>query len=207
MLLCTFCKSKECKNANSLRNHERLCHCNPNKQISTLARPDIQATQKRSNAAIKAKEEGKEFVVSQETRNKVGAATSARTAEWNKANGKKIAKTINEKVTNGEWHTSLAKHMHVDYNGIDLHGSWEVKYAQYLDLHNIPWIRNKDSFTYEFEGKSRKYTPDFYLLQTDEYIEIKGYKTEKDDAKWTQFPKHRKLIVLMGEDLKKMGVM
>jgi hypothetical protein len=37
MLLCKFC-SKECKNDNSLRNHERLCKENPNKQESTLVK-------------------------------------------------------------------------------------------------------------------------------------------------------------------------
>jgi very-short-patch-repair endonuclease len=33
MLLCRFC-DKECKSANSLRNHERLCKSNPDKQES-----------------------------------------------------------------------------------------------------------------------------------------------------------------------------
>ena len=33
--LCKFC-SKECKSPNSLRNHERLCKSNPNKQESNL---------------------------------------------------------------------------------------------------------------------------------------------------------------------------
>ena len=36
------------------------------------------------------------------------------------------------------------------------------------------------------------------------YIEIKGYKTEKDDAKWSQFPKYRTLKVLMFEELNKI---
>jgi hypothetical protein len=31
--ICKYC-SKECKNANSLRNHERLCKQNPNRQIT-----------------------------------------------------------------------------------------------------------------------------------------------------------------------------
>lgn len=35
MLYCKFC-NKECKNDNSLRNHERLCSKNPNKQITNL---------------------------------------------------------------------------------------------------------------------------------------------------------------------------
>ena len=32
MEYCRFC-GRECKNDNSLRNHERLCHSNPNRQI------------------------------------------------------------------------------------------------------------------------------------------------------------------------------
>jgi hypothetical protein len=59
---------------------------------------------------------------------------------------------------------------------------WELKYAQYLDEIGVVWERNTASFPYEFEGKMRNYTPDFYLPMTDEYVEIKGYKTEKDEA-------------------------
>ena len=35
MLVCKFC-NKECKNPNSLRNHERLCGSNPTRQTSNL---------------------------------------------------------------------------------------------------------------------------------------------------------------------------
>lgn len=35
MKYCTYC-GKECKNDNSLRNHERLCKSNPNRQISNM---------------------------------------------------------------------------------------------------------------------------------------------------------------------------
>lgn len=34
-MICKFC-GKECKNPNSLRNHERLCKSNPNHQISSM---------------------------------------------------------------------------------------------------------------------------------------------------------------------------
>lgn len=37
MLLCKFC-NKKCKNNNSLRNHERLCKNNPNRQESSLSK-------------------------------------------------------------------------------------------------------------------------------------------------------------------------
>lgn len=32
-----------------------------------------------------------------------------------------------------------------------------------------------------------KYTPDFYLPDLDLYIEVKGYETDKDRSKWSQF--------------------
>lgn len=130
----------------------------------------------------------------------------ARPIAWDKDNAKKISETVNKKVKEGNWHTSLSRKMHINYNGFDLHGSWELAYAKYLDSNSIKWKRCKESFTYEFGGKSRKYTPDFYLIDSDEYVEIKGFKTEKDSAKWEQFPTHRKLIVLMSKNLKELKI-
>lgn len=205
MLLCKFC-NRECKNENSLRNHMRLCKSNPDRQYSSFLDPKVRASFTPSNAAIKAKNEGREYITSQETRYKLSENSKSRTSEWNKENGRKIADAIKRKVDEGTWHTSLAKHMHIDYNGIDLHGSWELAYAKFLDANNIKWQRCNESFAYEFDGKIRKYTPDFYLIDSDEYVEIKGYKTKKDYAKWDQFPKHRKLIVLMSKELKEMKI-
>lgn len=41
--ICRYC-GKECKNANSLRNHERLCKSNPNHQISNFVAYNKQCT-------------------------------------------------------------------------------------------------------------------------------------------------------------------
>lgn len=205
MLFCRFCL-KECKSGNSLRNHERLCSANPARQFTVFSNSEFRSTKKKSNGSIKAKEEGREFCVSAVTRKKLSQLNLARSDEWNKENGRRISKTVAEKVQRGEWHTSLAKKMHIDYNGIDLHGSWELAYATYLDANNIKWIRCRDSFEYEFEGKVRRYTPDFYLIDLDEYVEVKGYKTEKDTAKWNQFPTDKKLLVLLKENLLSLGI-
>jgi len=158
------------------------------------------------NGANKAKLENREYIVSEDARMKMSVHANNRTDKLNKENGKRISVTVNKKVSNGEWHTSLAKNMHINYKGNDLHGSWELAYAMYLDDNSIKWVRNKDSFSYVFDGKERRYTPDFYLIDNDEYVEIKGYKTEKDDAKWSQFPNHRKLVVLMQSELQEMKV-
>ena len=81
MFICKYC-GKECKNSNSLRNHERLCKLNPNKAESGL--------------------------------------------------------------------------------------------AKYLDANNIEWKRPKERFEYIFENKLRHYTPDFYIVSEDTFVEIKN---------------------------------
>lgn len=210
MYICRFCEIEK-KNDNSLRNHERLCKKNENKQTTWFQENQKLVFQRRialgaQNGATKAKTEGREFIVSEITRKKHSVANKLRSEQWHVDNGKKIAVTVQQKVKDGEWHTSLARHMHIDYKGIDLHGTWELKYAQYLDANDIKWIRNKDTFKYIFDDKERLYTPDFYLLDSDEYVEVKGYKTAKDNAKWSQFPYNRKLIVLMATELKSLGI-
>ena len=144
--------------------------------------------------------------MSVETRKKLSEGTKTRNANESEETKAKRKATIAKKVENKEWHVSLAKDHHYRYNGVDLHGKWELNYAKWLDKNQIKWQRCKDSFSYEFDGKTRRYTPDFYLIDTDEYVEIKGYKTEKDDAKWSQFPSHRTLKVLLEDDLKAIGV-
>ena len=96
--------------------------------------------------------------------------------------------------------------MHYNYKGNDLHGTWELRYAIYLDNNNIRWKRPKDRFLYNYKNKNHYYTPDFYLIDSNEYIEIKGYSNDKDYAKWKQFPKNKKLVILKYEDLLKLGV-
>jgi hypothetical protein len=116
----------------------------------------------------------------------------------------KIANTVNQKIENGDWHVSLAKNMWKVYNGQKFHGTWEVKYAKWLDKNKIQWRKPSETFKYEFQGKTKRYTPDFYLIEDACYVEIKGYETDKDRAKWSQFPlKHK---VIKKQDFKNMGI-
>lgn len=122
---------------------------------------------------------------------------------------RKISKTVNKRVQQGTWHYSFSKVRSHKYKSkyageVNLMGSWEYLFAQYLDKNNIPWRRPKEKFYYEFDGlKSGKgyYVPDFYLIEEDLYIEIKGYETDKDRAKWKWFP--LQLKILKEQDLKK----
>lgn len=201
---CKFCE-KECKNDNSLRNHQRLCKLNPERQTTPFQDKD---KQKEIAKIRRSKNQWSDpnYKMSDDTREKLSKGTKKRNANESEETKAKRKATIAEKVEKGEWHVSLAKDHHHVYKGIDLHGKWELNYAKWLDENQIKWMRCKDSFFYEYNGKTRRYTPDFYLIDSDEYIEIKGYKTEKDTAKWSQFPEYRTLKVLMKDDLKAMGV-
>lgn len=115
-----------------------------------------------------------------------------------------VSKTVNEKVKDGTWHNSFSRARCYEYNGIQLYGKWELAYAKYLDDLGIIWERPTQSFPYKFEDKIRRYTPDFFLVETNEWVEIKGYPTKKDFAKWRDFP--YELKVLFGEDLFELGL-
>ena len=206
MLNCKFC-NKECKNNNSLRNHERLCKQNPNRQYTYFSSEDFKKHKDTRNQFQRARDAGlPDPIVSEETKKKISKYSSSRSTEWHKENGKRVSATIRKKVLEGTWHTSLAKNMHYTYKNVDLHGKWELAFAKFLDKHNIIWERCKESFAYIFEDIERRYTPDFYLPETNEYIEIKGYKIKKDEAKWSQFPKDKILTVYLKKDLKELGL-
>jgi hypothetical protein len=116
----------------------------------------------------------------------------------------KISNVINEKIKNGTWHLSFSHARTHEYNGTKFHGTWEINYAKYLDANNIEWTRPAEQFNYIFESKERKYTPDFYLCAEQKYVEIKGYPTQKDFAKWDAFP--LKLEILNGAHLQKINI-
>ena len=93
------------------------------------------------------------------------------------------------------------------YNkNINMRSSWEVKYAKYLDKNNIKWQYESKRFNL---GKST-YIPDFYLPETNEYIEIKGWFRIKDKKKMKDFklkyPKEQ-ITILQQQDLIELGVL
>jgi len=116
----------------------------------------------------------------------------------------KTKQTVQNKIRNDEWHVSFAKISRYEYNGIVLHGTWELAYAKWLDENHVLWSRPRETFPYTWKDEIHQYTPDFYLPDEDIYVEIKGYETERDRAKWINFPK--KLRILKGQQLKELGL-
>lgn len=64
----------------------------------------------------------------------------------------------------------------------NVRGSWEYKIALWLNHNKIGWT-NRIYLKY-FDGSiNRTYNPDFYLVDFDIYLEVKGYFKEKDKLK------------------------
>lgn len=82
--------------------------------------------------------------------------------------------------------------------GKKVQGTWERNLALVFEEMNIRWERCKP-WTYILDGKTRRYTPDFYLSDYDLYIEVKGYywrnDREKMDAVIEQYPEKRIQII------------
>lgn len=85
-------------------------------------------------------------------------------------------------------------------------GSYEYKYALYLDKNNISWLYQPKTFEL---SECMTYTPDFYLPEQDLYIEIKGFLYPIHKVKIEKFQKEYpdlKLDILYKEDLSKLGI-
>jgi len=101
------------------------------------------------------------------------------------------------KITHGKWSK---------YKGTWMRSSWEVLFAQFLDLSGIKYQYEPKTF----DLGNTTYTPDFYLPEFNLYIEIKGFW--RDDAKrkfkmFKQIYSKIKIKVLMQKNLKEIGVL
>ena len=85
-----------------------------------------------------------------------------------------------------------------------IQGSWEKKAVEFFNNNKINWERNNKGFKYKFEKIERTYFPDFYLKDLDIFVEVKGYETKKDKAKWKYFP--LKLIILRKKEIESLNI-
>ena len=82
------------------------------------------------------------------------------------------------------------------YKGYWCDSSWELAWIIYQLDHGVKFERNDIGFDYEFEGKKRKYYPDFRLTDGT-YVEIKGWLNDMTKAKIDQFV--APLLVITGK--------
>ena len=79
------------------------------------------------------------------------------------------------------------------YKGYWCDSSYELAWIIYHIDHNIPFQRNTKKFPYIFENRTYNYIPDF-LLNDGTYLEIKGFQSDRTNAKINQFPNQLKVV-------------
>lgn len=200
MLACEHC-SKECKNTNSLRNHSRLCKLNPNRQESSFK---VLKGRPSWNAGL-----------TSETDHRVAEMSSKISLTMTGKPGKKHSPETREKMSLKKkelyasgWEPICGRCKKYDYTSpvagtIKVDGTWELKVAKYLDTLGVKWSRNRKRFPYiKPDNKASTYQPDFFVDDWDTYIEVKGYETDLDRCKWSQFKE--KLLVWKADKIQTM---
>lgn len=158
-LPCGFCGSER-KNSNSLRNHERTCRENPNRQMPTID----YTKRKTSNQYIKAVEQGLPPPVSP-CKGILGKKGCVHTDEFKQRQRRTALARGLGGVTQSRW---------IRYNGKVLGSTYELKLAQSLDEHGIKWDTCSKFKYVDPHGKLRTYTPDIYLTDFDVYLDPKN---------------------------------
>ena len=157
------------------------------------------------NQYTKAKEEGRpKPEITEAGRQKIRETNANR--DWTEAkrqnHSNSMIKAVEENPDSYTKNNVSGRVKIVEHNGQKLKGSWEVKVAEWLDSQNVTYKVEHKGFDYVFENKTKKYYPDFYLPDYDVYVEVKGWKRDKDVAKWSQFPD--KLVIIDDTNIKEL---
>ena len=87
------------------------------------------------------------------------------------------------------------------YKGYYCNSSYELAWVIYSLDNNVNFKRNTKGFEYiNTNGNISNYYPDFYIENTETYIEIKGYKEKEFHNKQNGFKE--KIIVIDNNDIK-----
>lgn len=196
-MICCHC-SKEVKNARSKQQHEIRCKHNPD------------AIKVKPSYGMLGKKGANQFkygaVVSDETKKKLSVASKHTNAvRWSdpasKINQSVVMKRAVEQNPESYTSANRGRTKQIIVDGIKLQGQWEVDFYNWAKAARLSPERPTVGFHYEWNG-TRTYYPDFYIKSLDLYVEVKGYETDRDKAKWSQFPK--KLCIIKAAEIKKI---
>ena len=161
---CQYC-GKECKNINSLKQHECRCKKNPSKINTSIKGFNQVGTRKAWNKGL-----------TKETDNRVAEHAIKVSASQKGKPGRKHTEEEKQKLRE----SALKHHLGgfnmrrgIYYNGIKLDSSYEVVVAESLDNNNVLWER-PGRFLYHINGVIHYYTPDFYLPKYNIYLDPKN---------------------------------
>ena len=126
----------------------------------------------------------------------------------------KARKLLNLKGKNNPRYGKKAAHgKGSHYKQSYMRSTWELAYAKHCIKNHIKYRYEPKAFeiVYKYNSKKKEgtYRLNFYLLETNEYIEVKGYWRDDAKVKFNAFKRQYKDIkikVLKHKELKKKGI-
>lgn len=103
---------------------------------------------------------------------------------------------------NPESYSTRHNSKYIKIDDVSFDSSWEVLFYNWCFLNSIKCLRCQNYFLYTWEDNQRNYFPDFYLPELKVYVEIKGYETQQDLAKWSSVKET--LIILREKEIKRI---
>jgi len=178
-MFCKYC-NKEYNKSGALKNHECRCASNPDRK---LQRPkDMEAYRVKKSIVTK------QYYSNIENRKK---------------HSQRMRQVVLQNPDSYSDKNVVGRSKHFTVDEVRYNSTWEYKVAQYLTENNISWIRKGiKPISYYWNDGWHLYFPDFYLTDYDKYVEVKGYETERDRAKWSQSDKP--IIIIKQKEMDKI---
>lgn len=186
---CKFC-DRQILNRGSLAAHSKCCKQNPNRVVPVRS-PNAGA-RLGSTAWNKGLRGDPRCKPSEETLRKLRASPRVYDSESPLEIERRRKISEYAKKHNGGKRHGSGRGKKGWYNGIFCDSSWELAFLMYHADHGIEVFRCDEVRMYEWEGRTRKYLPDFVVEGT--IYEIKGYISPQSLAKKFAHPD----IVVLG---------
>lgn len=168
MYICKYC-GKECKNKNSLAQHEIRCKENPNRKESSFIKFNKERDKVWNKGLTAESDErvkrGKDTYNERFLNGEIIIRGHKHTEEFKK----KQSKRAKERNLGGHYTSKT-----IEFNGIKLDSTYEYILAKSLSENNIKWERPSYVIWKDNKNELHKYYPDFYLVDFDVYLDPKN---------------------------------
>lgn len=74
--------------------------------------------------------------------------------------------------------------------GLNLRSNWEANFARILTAYQIKFDFEPTTFSFPVKRGTKGYIPDFYIQNSSEWVEIKGYLDDKSKIKLKRFKRY-----------------
>ncbi len=120
----------------------------------------------------------------------------------------KTSKSLIKAYKNGLLIANLSRYAKDGFRediGIYVRSTWEANFARILNYLDIKWEYEPKAFSLIIDGKETTYHPDFYLIDFDKWVEVKGYWRKDAKLKYDKFSENHNISLVDTDKYKKLA--